>query len=134
SPISPDTRPAPNRSTTTRITTIQCIRLKLPIKKSPACRLYLGVFRVSFQFDLILVSIRAVQTEPFERRIDRIEQPCRLKIVHSRQVTAALQPEMGQELLGGRISERAARHLATSGGADPARLHQHVERPFRDLH
>ena len=31
-------------------------------------------------------------------------------------------------------SQRPARHLAPAGGADPARLHQHVERALGDLH
>ena len=55
--------------------------------------LNLGVLVVSFQFNLVI----AVETEPFQRRIDRIEQARRLEIVDSGQVAPALQAEMRQE-------------------------------------
>ena len=65
--------------------------------------LNLGVFGVSFQFDLVVVLVRAIEAEPFERGIDRIEQPRGLQIVDPGQVAPALQPEMGEEVLRRRV-------------------------------
>src|SRR5204862_7047596 len=41
---------------------------------------------------------------------------------------------MGKEFLSRRVGERPPRNLAPARGADPAGLHQHVERAFRYLH
>ena len=41
---------------------------------------------------------------------------------------------MGQELVRRRIEQRPARPFAPAGGADPARVHQHVERALGNLH
>src|SRR5690348_5505904 len=40
---------------------------------------------------------------------------------------------MGQELLGRRVKQGAPRPFAPSRRADPAGIHQHIERAFRDL-
>src|SRR5688572_17005080 len=40
---------------------------------------------------------------------------------------------MSEESAGGGVGERPARRLAAAGRADPARLHQHVQCPLRDL-
>src|SRR3546814_5655525 len=45
-----------------------------------------------------------------------------------RQIAAALQSEMGQKALGGRIKQRPPRHFAPSRRAHPSGLHQHIER------
>ena len=44
---------------------------------------------------------------------------------------SCLEPEMRQEVLGGAVGDRAARHLAAAARPDPAGLQQHVERALR---
>ncbi len=41
---------------------------------------------------------------------------------------------MGQEFAGRAIDDRPTRHIAAARRPDPARLHQHVERPLGGLH
>ena len=69
-----------------------------------------------------------------ERRLDRVEEARGLEVVDAGEVAAAFQAEMGEEGGGGGIGEGAAGHLAAAGGADPASLHQHVQRAPGDLH
>src|SRR3546814_6166990 len=63
-----------------------------------------------------------------QREVDRIEQTSGLQIGQTRQIAAALQSEMGQKALGGRIKQRPPRHFAPSRRAHPSGLHQHIER------
>src|SRR6266446_7952370 len=55
-----------------------------------------------------------------------------LELLDAWQVVLVAEPEMHQELLGCGPGHRAARRLAPAFGADPARLHEHVERAAAD--
>jgi hypothetical protein len=56
--------------------------------KISRCRDNLGVLGVRFQFNLFLAL--ALEPQPLERGVDRIEQPGGLEVVESGQVAPAL--------------------------------------------
>src|SRR3546814_6081192 len=67
------------------------------------------LFDVGFFFGRFLATLLRLCPKR-QREVDRIEQTGGLQIGQTRQIAAALQSEMGQKALGGRIKQRPPRH------------------------